>query len=171
MSAPVRVASDGDNGGSGLGAGSSAGDQTTTGSSGAAQIGPLAVGAPIWVASDGDSSAPSGASGGDQTTSGSTGAAQLGPVMVDTPIRVASDGDEVVDGSGDTGTNAQGEPVSPLDGVTGTQGGPVAVTETGGGPGMFDGSSTSAGFGSRPTSRRTRRTRSRSPGWAWPCCS
>jgi hypothetical protein len=108
------------------------------------------------VASDGDNAgAGSGSasggepSAGDQTTTGSTGAAQLGPLAVDAPVWIASEGDEVPATTGDTGTSAQGEPVSPLDeGGSGTeaQGGPVGITEDGGGPDPLDGSSTSGGL-------------------------
>ena len=99
-----------------------------------AQVGSAGVNAPVRVASDGDDGAAgSGSSGttGDQTAAGSTGTAQIGSPSVSTPIRVVSEGDEVpVAAGGDTSTNAQGEPIAPLDGGTAGQGGPVAVTGT-----------------------------------------
>jgi hypothetical protein len=129
----VRVASDGDN--HAASAGSADGEQTVTDSNGSAQVAGAGVNAPVRVASDGDNGG-SGGSGsstgsGDQTVTGSTGTAQIASPSVSAPISVLSDGDEVpVSGDGDTATNAQGEPMAPLDGETGAQGGPVGVTGT-----------------------------------------
>jgi hypothetical protein len=127
------VASDGNDSGR---AGSPAGDQTTTGSNGSAQVGSAGVSAPIRVASDGDTASSGGSAGGSgQTATGSDGALQIGSLSVIAPIRVASDGDGATAADdGGVGVGAEGEPVGPLGGSsspdTGAQGGPVGVTES-----------------------------------------
>jgi hypothetical protein len=68
--------------------------QSTDDSTGAAQVGPVGVNAPVRVASDGDDEAAAqGGSAGGQSTTGSEGAAQVGSVAVEAPVRIASDGE------------------------------------------------------------------------------
>jgi hypothetical protein len=81
----------------------SAGEQNVTDSTGAAQVGPTEVNAPVRVLSDGNNPGPSATVGGPQTTGNSNGAAQVGPTQVNAPVRVASDGDNNAAASGSAG--------------------------------------------------------------------
>jgi hypothetical protein len=68
--------------------------QTVDDTTGAAQVGAVAVDAPVRVASDGDGESTGATTAGPQTTSESTGAAQVGSVDADVPVRALSDGDD-----------------------------------------------------------------------------
>ena len=91
--APVRAASDGDNGspGGSTGSGGSGGPaQTTTTSVGAVQVGSADADAPVRVASDGDNGSPGGSTGsggsaGSQTATDSIATVQVGSGQADAP--------------------------------------------------------------------------------------
>ena len=68
--------------------------QAVDDSAGTAQVGPVAVDAPVRVLSDGESAATGVSAGAPQTTNESTGAAQVGAVEANAPVRVLSDGDD-----------------------------------------------------------------------------
>ena len=67
--------------------------ESTKNSTGAAQVGPAGVDAPVRIASDGDNQGAAQAKGGSQGVDDSTGAAQVGPVEANAPVRLLSDGD------------------------------------------------------------------------------
>ena len=69
VNAPVRVASDGDNGSP---ATSGGGTQSTNDSIGTGQVGSVRVNAPVRVLSDGDNTAPGASGGGSQAAAYST---------------------------------------------------------------------------------------------------
>jgi hypothetical protein len=78
--------------------------QSTENSTGAAQLGPVEVDAPVRIASDGDNQGAAQSKGGSQGIDGSTGAAQVGPGGANAPVRVLSDGDnEAAAQDGSTG--------------------------------------------------------------------
>ena len=79
--------------------------QSTTNSTGAAQVGPVGVDAPVRIASDGDNQGTAQSEGGSQGIGDSTGAAQVGPVEAHAPVRVLSDGDNQDGGAGGNGGN------------------------------------------------------------------
>jgi hypothetical protein len=91
-----------------LGAGPAAAEpgvtQAVTDTTGAAQVGAVAVNAPIRVLSDGDSQSAGVAAATPQTTSNSTGAAQVSSVEATVPVRVLSDGDDSSSGGAASGT-------------------------------------------------------------------
>jgi len=68
------------------------GVQEVDDSTGALQVGAVAVDVPVRVASDGDSTTTGATTAGPQTTQDSTGAGQVGAVDADVPVRVLSDG-------------------------------------------------------------------------------
>ena len=68
--------------------------QTVDDSTGSAQVGAVAVDAPVRVASDGDSATTGASAGGPQATGDSTGSAQVTSVDANAPVRVLSDGDD-----------------------------------------------------------------------------
>jgi hypothetical protein len=84
--------------------------QTVDNSTGAAQVGAVAVDAPVRVASDGDSQTAGASAGGPQATGDSTGSAQVTSVDADAPVRVLSDGDDA-----EAGTTASGGEQSSAD--------------------------------------------------------
>ena len=98
-------------------------DETT----GAAQVGAVAVDAPVRVASDGDNQATGAAVGEPQTTTDSTGAAQVSSVDANAPVRVLSDGDDSAP-SGTTGPSAGGPEQSTDDSSATAQVGSPDVT-------------------------------------------
>jgi hypothetical protein len=77
--------------------------QSATDTTGAVQVGAVAVNAPVRVASDGDGSTTGVTAGGPQTTGDSTGSAQVTSVHADAPVRVLSDGDDATTGQGGAG--------------------------------------------------------------------
>jgi hypothetical protein len=87
--------------------------QTVEGSTGAAQIGAVAVDAPVRVASDGDNATTGASVGGPQTTGDSTGSAQVTSVDASAPVRVLSDGNNTQDAGTASGTQT-------VDGSTGS---------------------------------------------------
>ncbi len=78
--------------------------QSVDDTTGAAQVGAVAVDAPVRVASDGDSQSAGAAIAAPQTTTDSTGGAQVSSVEANAPVRVLSDGDD----SGSAGSGAGG---------------------------------------------------------------
>jgi hypothetical protein len=93
--APIRVASDGDNGRADSGQGPGVETQSTDRSAGVAQVGSADVSAPVRVASDGNDQGGSGqGSGADETIDRSMLAIQIGSLDVGAPARVAGDGDD-----------------------------------------------------------------------------
>jgi len=65
--------------------------QQATGSTGAAQVGPVSVDVPVRVASDGtDDAAPQPAVAVDQSSNDQAGGAQAGTVQADVPVRALS---------------------------------------------------------------------------------
>ena len=98
-------------------------DQTT----GAAQVGAVAVDAPVRVASDGDNQAAGTTAGEPQATTDSTGAAQVSSVDATAPVRVLSDGDDSAP-SGTTGASAGGPEQSTDDSSGSAQVGSPGVT-------------------------------------------
>lgn len=68
--------------------------QSVNDTTGAAQVGAVAVNAPVRVASDGDSQPVNAAAAAPQTTSDSTGGAQVSSVGADAPVRVLSHGND-----------------------------------------------------------------------------
>jgi hypothetical protein len=97
-------------------------EQSTTDSTGAAQVGPVDVDAPVRIASDGDNQGAAQGQGGSQSVGDSTGAAQVGPVGANAPVRVLSDGDnEAASQGGSTGEQ------STTDSTGAAQVGPVDV--------------------------------------------
>jgi hypothetical protein len=83
--------------------------QTVEGSTGAAQIGAVAVDAPVRVASDGGNATTGASVGGPQTTGDSTGSAQVTSVDASAPIRVLSDGDDTQGAGSAGGTQTTGD--------------------------------------------------------------
>jgi hypothetical protein len=81
--------------------------QTVDDSTGAAQVGAVAVDAPVRVASDGDGSSAGVSGGAPQTTSESTGAAQVTSVDANAPVRVLSDGNDAEAASSGVGAGEQ----------------------------------------------------------------
>jgi hypothetical protein len=75
--------------------------QTVDGSTGVAQVGAVAVNAPVRVASDGNSTTTGAVAGGPQTTGDSAGSAQVTSVDASAPVRVLSDGNDA-QGAGST---------------------------------------------------------------------
>src|SRR5215204_1559327 len=89
-----------------------------------AQVGSVAVDAPVRVGSHGDNAAPAGPSDGNQTVTDSAGTAQVGSVGVSAPVRVASDGENAGShAAGGSGGGAQ----STDDSLGSGQGGSVGV--------------------------------------------
>jgi hypothetical protein len=92
-----------------LGAGPAQADpeatQSVADTTGAAQVGAVAVNAPVRVASDGDSQSAGVTTAAPQTTTDSTGGTQVSSVGANAPVRVLSDGD---DDSGSAGAAASG---------------------------------------------------------------
>jgi hypothetical protein len=80
--------------------------QTVADSTGVAQVGGVALSAPVRVASDGDNGTAGAGEAGPQSTGDSTGAAQVSAVHANAPVRVLSDGN---DGSSDGGATAAPE--------------------------------------------------------------
>jgi hypothetical protein len=78
--------------------------QTVGDSTGAVQVGAVAVDVPVRVLSDGNDTAPAAPAAGTQSTADSTAAAQIGPVHANAPVRVASDSDNAAAQDGDGGT-------------------------------------------------------------------
>jgi hypothetical protein len=105
--------------------------QSTKNSTGAAQVGPVGVDAPVRIASDGDNQGAAQAKGGSQGIDESTGAAQVGPAEANAPVRVLSDGDNQAGGAG--GDRGGGPPPgnAPDEGPTEA---PTGPTEDGGQP-------------------------------------
>jgi len=85
--------------------------QTVDDSTGALQVGAVAVDVPVRVASDGNSATPGVSAAGPQTTGDSTGAAQVGAVDADAPVRVLSDGDDAEAATPATGEQSTGDSV------------------------------------------------------------
>ena len=86
--------------------------QSVDDTTGAAQVGAVAVNAPVRVASDGDSQAAGAATAAPQTTSDSSGGAQVSSVDANAPVRVLSDGDDsgsAGSGAGSAGDQSTGE--------------------------------------------------------------
>jgi hypothetical protein len=89
--------------------------QSTENSTGAAQVGPVGVDAPVRIASDGDNQGAAQATGGSQSVDDSTGTAQVGPAEANAPVRVLSDGDDNVGGAGGDGRGGGPPPGDTLD--------------------------------------------------------
>jgi hypothetical protein len=107
--------------------------QSTENSTGAAQVGPVDVDAPVRIASDGDNQGAAQGKGGSQGIDDSTGAAQVGPVGANAPVRVLSDGDNE---AGEAGGSGGGPPPSdtpgegPTEGPTGPTGDGINGVQT-----------------------------------------
>jgi hypothetical protein len=114
--------------------------QSVDDTTGAAQVGAVAVNAPVRVASDGDDQAAGATTAGPQTTADSTGGAQVSSVAASAPVRVLSDGDDPAPASGH-GSAASGADQSTDDSAAGAQVGspgvdaPVRVASDGGAAG------------------------------------
>jgi hypothetical protein len=92
--------------------------QAVDDSTAAAQVGAIAVNAPVRVASDGDSAAPGTTAAGPQRTAGSTGTAQVTSVAADVPVRVLSDGDDAAPAA--TGEAGASQPTQSVDDSSGS---------------------------------------------------
>jgi hypothetical protein len=118
VDAPVRVASDGDNGrprggapqqsGAGSGGGTPSGTQSSADSVGAIQVGWADLDLPIRVLSDGDEWSTAGAATGAQSSASSAGG------LSDGNGESIPAGD---DGAADDGASPRGEPAAGLPGV------------------------------------------------------